>query len=319
MIQVMDENTVDITKINIINKSLKLKNKKAEKDLLSSISENGILEPLMGLFKNDVFILIDGFKRYRCCQKLYINTLPIEVMANDEANAFIKTLKISNSKSLHILEQAKFIKELKNNHDMTARSIAASLDKSTNWVSTRLTLLKELTPLLEEKIFKGHFPVWNAMGILHQCKRSNIASSDEIDNFVKATSGKGLSVKDIDLLANGYFKGGDEFKNQIKNGNFTWSINKLKDGNTQSDTLNDNEKRLLKDLEIASKYIGRIIFKLPSLQNNKNFISTGGLLAEGILDKLDKFQEILTLFIQEVQNDQQGKSKCGMASLSGGN
>ena len=301
----MDDKTIDITKINLQNESLKLKNRKVEKDLLSSIAEYGIRDPLLGFFKSNFFILVDGFKRYRCCKKLHIDYFPIGEISSDEASAFIKTLKISNSKSLHILEQAKFIKQLYDHHNMTISSIAVSLEKSSAWVTARLSLLKDLTPILEEKIFKGHFPVWNAMGILHQFKRLTIVSDKEIDDFVKATSGKGLSVKDIDLLANGYFKGGDEFKDQIKNGNFTWSINKLKDVNQQSDTLNDNEKRLLKDLEIASKYIGRIIFKLPLLQNNKNFISTGGLLAEGILNKLDKFKEILTLFIQEVKSDQQ--------------
>jgi ParB/RepB/Spo0J family partition protein len=299
----MDNKTIDINKICIQNKILKLRNKKAERDLLSLISEKGVLEPLLGIFKGDTFSLVDGFKRYRCCKKLHIDILPIEVIAIDEANAFIKILKLSNSKTLHILEQAKFIKELYEKHSMTMESIGYSLEKSRFWVSSRIKLLKEITPLMKEKIFSGAFPVWNAMGILHQVKRLSIAGDQEIDEFVTAVSSKGLSVKDIDLLANGYFKGGDEFKYQIKNGNFTWSINKLKDVNTQSDTLNDNEKRLLKDLEIASKYISRIIFKLPQLQNNNNFHSTGGLLAEGILNKSDKFKEILTLFIQEVKSD----------------
>jgi len=315
----MDEQTIDITKIGLQNESLKLKNKKAERDLLSSISEHGVQEALFGFYNNDKddFILIDGFKRYRCCKKLHINIIPIEVMANDEANAFIKTLKISNTKSLHILEQAKFIKSLQEKHHMTGKDIAASLDKSTNWVSTRLTLLKELTPLLEEKIFTGYFPVWNAMGVLHQCKRSNIATDNEINQFVEAVSGKGLPVKDIDILANGYFKGGKYFKEQVKNGNFFWSLNKLKDSDKQQAGLSDEEKRLLKDLEIASKYIGRLIFKLPQLHSNNDFYATGSLLAEGILDKLDRFKVILNNFIQENENDRKRQSECHMDTSSG--
>ena len=299
----MDEQTIDVTKIGLQNELLKLKNKKAERDLLSSISEHGVQEALIGFYNDDDFILIDGFKRYRCCKKLHINIIPIEIMANDEANAFIKTLKISNAKSLHILEQAKFIKSLQEKHHMTGKDIADSLDKSTNWVSTRLTLLKELTPLLEEKIFTGHFPAWNAMGVLHKCKRSNIATNSDIDQFVGAVAGKGLSVKDIDILANGYFRGGDDFKEQIKNGNFVWSLNKLKDSDKQQAGLKDEEKKALKDLEIASKYIGRLIFKLPQLHSNNNFHATGSLLTEGILDKLERFKIILKNFIQENEND----------------
>jgi ParB/RepB/Spo0J family partition protein len=303
-------NTVDISMINLKNENLKLRNKKAEKDLLSLISENGIQEPLLGFYVDDFFVLVDGFKRLRCCKKLHILTIPYQEISNDEESSFIKILKISNSKSLHILEQAKLLQKLKNEYHMTATAIAASLGKSIPWVTTRLILLKEMSSLEEDKIFKGTFPVWSSMGVLHNFKRSKIASNDEVDEFIKAVSGKGLSVKDIDLLANGYFKGGDELKSQIKNGNLSWSINKLKDYSNQEDgqetlvKFNDDEKRLLKDLEIASKYIGRLIFKLPQIKKNKHLLSTAGILTEGILDKLDRFQLTLKTFIEEVKNDQ---------------
>lgn len=314
----MSNKTIDITKISLLNESLKLKNKKAENDLLSSVVENGINDPLLGYFDKDFFILIDGFKRYRCCQKLQINHLPIEEIALDQASAFIKTLKISNSKSLHILEQANFIKQLYHDHNMTMENIAYTLGKSRHWVSARLKLLKDITPFMKEKIFKGHFPVWNAMGILHQVKRLSLASDQDIDDFVRSTSGKHLSVKDINLLANGYFKGGEEFKKQIKNGNLSWSISNLKDFSNQSSELKDDEKRILKDLEIASKYIGRIIFKLPQMKNNNQFFSTAGILSGGILDKLDRFQLTLKTFIQEIEDDQRREGKSSMGPTQRG-
>lgn len=319
------KNTVDISKINLKNEKLKLRNQKVENDLLSLISENGIQEPLLGFFDKDFFILIDGFKRFRCCQKLHILTIPFQIIARDEANSLVKTLKVSNAKSLHILEQAKFIRKLQSEYNMTASSIALSLEKGVNWVTTRLTLLKEMTPTEEEKIFKGAFPVWCSMGVLHNCKRSQIASNEEIDNFIKAVSGKGLSVRDIDLLANGYFKGGNDLKNQIKNGNLSWSISKLKDfsGKDQDGSLlvkfKDDEKRILKDLEITLKYIGRLVFKLPQIEKNDQLLSTAGILTEGILDKLDIFQLILKTFIREdekreTENDKRGQGKSSVDS-----
>ncbi len=301
----MDKRTIDITQIDIRNESLKLKNQKAERDLLSIISEKGVMEPLLGFFDGSTFVLIDGFKRFQCCRKLHINTVPIEVVAANGPEAFIKAIKISNNKSLHILEQAKFLKKLKDGYEMTATDIGKSLGKSLTWVSRRLTLLKQLTPLQEDKIFKGEFPVWNMMGLLHQLQSCKLASPDEVDEFISAVSGKGLVGKDIDLLANGYFKGGKEFKEQIKNGNFAWSLNKIKDTEKKHSGLKDEEKRFLKDLEISSKYIGRIIFKVPQLQVNNNLTATGGLLAEGILNKLDRFKSILSDFVKEGKNDQQ--------------
>jgi ParB/RepB/Spo0J family partition protein len=293
------KNTVDISKINLKNERLKLRNKKVEKDLLSSISENGIQEPLLGFFDKDFFILIDGFKRFRCCKKLHIYNIEIQEIALEEPSAFIKTLKISNSKSMHILEQAKFLKSLKDDHLMLMTDIAISLDKSVTWVSRRITLLKQLTPLQEEKIFNGLFPVWNMMGILHQLQSRKLASPQDIDKFVNATSGKGLVGNDIEILADAYFKGGDEMKGQIENGNLSWAINTFKKFNENSKGLKDDEKRILKDLEITSKYIGRLIFKLPQIKNNDQLLSTAGILIEGILDKLNRFQLTLKTFIRE--------------------
>ncbi|MBF0300850.1 MAG: hypothetical protein HQK51_19225, partial [Oligoflexia bacterium] len=185
-------------------------------------------------------------------------------------------------------------------------------NKSKGWVSARLTPLKELTPLLEKKIFLGQFPVWVAMGTLHQFKRLMKITNKEIDQFVEAVSNKNLSVRDIDLLAHGYFKGGDNIRSQIENGNLSWSINKMREFQENNYDYNEEEKQVLRDLEMVQKYIGRLIFKLPHLKTiNSNFFSTAGIIAEGILSKQNKFNLVLNNFIQESKDDQPGKSKGG--------
>ncbi len=47
----------------------------------------------------------------------------------------------------------------------------------------------------------------------------NCITKGDIDEFVNLVSGKHLSLRDIELLAHGYFKGPDEFREQIKSGN----------------------------------------------------------------------------------------------------
>ena len=75
-----------------------------------------------------------------------------------------------------------------------------------------------------------------------------------------------------------------------------------------------------KDLDIAGKYMGRIIFKLPSLKDrSKYFNSTAGILAEGILDKIDNFKNTLTNYVQEVENDKSSKKNGHISSLYRGN
>jgi hypothetical protein len=48
----------------------RLKSHLAEKTLLASILESGIRDPLQGVDVDGQRILLDGFKRYRCAEKL---------------------------------------------------------------------------------------------------------------------------------------------------------------------------------------------------------------------------------------------------------
>ena len=88
-------------------------------------------------------------------------------------------------------------------------------------------------------------------------------------------------------------------------------MNKLKNFQKEDCKLSADENRLHKDLDIVSKYMGRLIFKLPNLKNKgADFASTAGILAEGILDKLNQFEKVLTTFVQEIENDRTSKKKC---------
>ncbi|MDI6795192.1 MAG: hypothetical protein QME81_20400 [bacterium] len=97
----------------------------------------------------------------------------------------------------------------------------------------------------------------------------NSGSREEIDEFVKAVAGKDLSIRDIERLASSYFKGSDEFRQQIKAGNLTWMLERLKEVPPDSDACNESERGMLRDLEIVQKYMQK--HPLSSLLKNKVF------------------------------------------------
>jgi len=304
--------TAEIDSIDIRYSSFRLPDKKRTNLLLSSIAENGILENLQGVMDGEVFILLDGFKRIQCARKLNIKFLPIQSIAEDCAVGIIALLKNSNAKSLHIFEQAKLIEELKNVHMMNNKEIAKKLERSTGWVSVRLGFLKETTSYVKDQVFQGKFPARCAVYTLRQFTRVNNVAPNEVDSFVKAVSEKGLSVKDVDFLANAYFKGGDAVKKQINNGELAFSINKMKAIEMSNIKFGDNENRILNDLEIIQKYINRLIYKLPNIKSESNqFISMANLLTEGILSKINTFIKVLTAFDQEVKSDRDRNKTSG--------
>ena len=105
---------VELESLDLRYESLRMRNRAQEGHLLSSIAERGIAEALEGVDSGGVRVLLNGFKRYRCARKLGIGTVPYSSLGQDEAAGIVALLRISNTKSLSILEQAGFIDELRN-------------------------------------------------------------------------------------------------------------------------------------------------------------------------------------------------------------
>lgn len=127
--------------------------------------------------------------------------------------------------------------------------------------------------------------------------RINKVASQDIEEFVGAVSGKRLSTRDIDLLAHGYFKGSEDFRQQIRSGNLLWGLAHLKEITVQASGCTNAEKRMLNDLEIVQKYMQRVSVAStdPRLKTNA-FYSQANLLAAAIVSKLQRFSTAMREF-----------------------
>ena len=250
---------VEISSFDLRYERCRLKSSVAEKALLSSILDHGIRDPLQGVeTKGGCRILLDGFKRYRVAKKLSIGIVPYHCLGEDEVLGIIALLRAANARSLSILEQARLIDELSSIHKMSVSQIATVLEKSKGWVGMRVGLIGQMSPAIMDKVFSGQFPVYSYMYTIRSFIRMNGISKQDVDVFVKSVAGKGLSIRDIEMLANGYFKGGEDLRRQIRNGNIRWGLSRLKD-NTVATECTQVEQRMLKDLEIMQKYMHRVI------------------------------------------------------------
>jgi hypothetical protein len=298
------ETQIEITDLDLRYENHRLKSPGAEKIMLNSILEKGIRDPLQGVDTRDHKILLDGFKRYRCAKKLNIAIVPYISLGNDEALAIIQLIRLSNAKSLSIVEQARWIDELKNVCLMSTADIARMLEKSKSWVSMRSGLIAQMTDCVKDNIFKGKFPVYSYMYTLRQFMRMNGNDKKEIDQFVESVAGKGLSTRDIELLAHGYFKGSDEFRQQIRSGNLSWSLKSLRESSQARKNCTEVERAMLTSLEVTQKYMQRLIvqFKDNRYQTG-DFYAQANLLSGGILRQLEAFAKGLRGF-----HDQSGQA-----------
>lgn len=285
---------VELSTLDLRYESFRMKNEALEARLLSSIAQSGIEEPLEGVDRQGAGILLNGFKRYRCARKLGIEMAPYTSLGEDEAVGIMSLLRTSNNKTLSILEQAGFIDELKNLHQMGVTEIATELSRSKAWVSMRLGFIGEMSAKIREKLFTGAFPVYPYMYTLRQFMRMNGVKKSEVEDFVVALSGKRLSVRDIEQLAHGYFRGPESFREEIRSGNIALPLNRMRQAPADSDGCSDFERALLKDLEITQKYMQRVMGKATDRRlQARAFHAQANLLAAGILSRASAFFQTL--------------------------
>lgn len=288
---------VEISSFDLRYESYRMRHEGAEKALLGSISESGIREPLEGVDKEDRRILLNGFKRLRCARKLGLGVVPYCSFGTDEAMGIIQLIRISNSKSLTILEQARLLDDLKSVHKMSLLEIAQMLERSKSWVCMRLGINEEMSDTVRERIFRGDFPVYVYMYTLRPFIRMNGSQRGEVDEFVSCVAGKKLSIRDIERLAHGYFHGPSDFREQISKGHILWVLEQMKAIPEDGDNLNEPERSMLSDLEILQKYMRKITHKGNDDRfKNNAFFAQANLLAGGILSKMSIFSRALKEF-----------------------
>lgn len=292
----MPEN-IELNTLDLRYQDYRLRDDAREARLLSSIAQRGIEEPLEGVDTPAGRLLLNGFKRFRCAKKLYIGAVPYVSLGDEEAAGILMLMRIRTDKGLGILEQAKFVVDLLTIHGMGLADVAETLGRSKGWVSMRSSLLNEMSEEIQKILFAGKFPVYCYMYTLRPFRRMNGVTQQEIERFIQALAGKRLSVRDIELLAQGYFRGPDSLREAIGQGKWNWSLEHMKNVPDDAEGCNDFERVLLKDLQAVQKLMQRITAKCHNERlQSRAFFAQANLLLGSLLTKLKHFGERMKEF-----------------------
>jgi hypothetical protein len=219
-------NEVELAHLDLRYESFRLKQAALEERLLASIAQRGIEEPLEGVEVKAVHRSCStGSSGIAARASCGWRRCPIVSLGPDEAVGILSLLRTSNNRALSILEQAAFIAELKNaaRHERGAdrrRTLpeqilgqcAPGALRRDERTGAAATLRRGLSGLFL------YVP-------LRQFMRMNGVSREQIEEFVLALSGKGLSVREVEQLAHGCFRGPESFRQEILKGNVAlpWS------------------------------------------------------------------------------------------------
>ena len=279
---------IELSQLDLRYEGHRLRQRGREERLLASIAREGIREPLAGVLVDSVYVLLDGFQRYRCARQLHVERVPFVRLGNDEASAIVELL--ARRSRLSVLEEARFLDELKA-RGLSLAQLAETLGRSKAWVSLRLGLLEAMSPVVRQHVFGGGLPVYSWIYSIAPFRRLNGVTGAQVDEFVEAINGRGLSVRQIEQLAQGYFRGPESFRQEVRSGHLSLLLQQMSAVPADPDGCSEFERILVSDLEQIQKHAQRVATKGQDrrLQSRAFFVQchllTGSLLsrAKGFL------------------------------------
>lgn len=304
--------TIELNSIDLRLERIRIRDTAAERLLLDSITREGILDPLYvaGSTGSPQYVLLDGFKRYRCALKLGMGMVPAECMADDVATGIVTFIRRNEyGGGITVLEQAAMIEELHCRCGMSIYDIARRLGHSPSWVSMRLGVLDDLSALVRSKLLSGAFPARAYLYGIKGFTRVNNIGRERVDAFVAATSGRGLTTRELFILSRSFFTGGSVIERLVLEGDVHRAVHMLTRDTCGSNdaSITDKERLFIKDLQSIAAGMSRIIVQrdLPGSRVD-SFAQYVNLWSGAILKRLKDFSTA----IKELY-DRSGPHLCG--------
>jgi ParB family chromosome partitioning protein len=166
-------------------------------DLVSSIQERGVLQPVLVRKKGDSWELIAGERRYRACQRLGLLTIPaIEMAVADVESLELALVENLQRSDLDIMEEAEGYRRLKDEFGLTQEQVAQKVGKDRATVANTLRLLN-LPPEVRALVSSGRLSAGHARAV------AALESPVEQKKMADRIASLDLTVRDAERLVQG--------------------------------------------------------------------------------------------------------------------
>lgn len=184
---------------------------KALSELAESISEHGLLQPLLVRpLPLGGYEIVAGERRYRACRMAGLTEIPVIIRELDEAQTMeLALIENLQREDLTPLEEAEGYSVLMNEHGMTQDEVAKSVGKSRPAVANALRLLK-LPDSVKEYLKDGKISAGHARALL------TIENEEDMTELAELIISKDLSVRQTEKLCKKAPKEKKEVKTEKK-------------------------------------------------------------------------------------------------------
>lgn len=117
--------------------------KAALSELMVSIAQVGLIQPLTVRREGDGYELISGERRLRACRSLGMTEVPCIISdSSEERSAYMAVVENIQRRDLHYLDEAECYHNLLHTYDLSQEQLATRLGKSQSFLSNKLRLLR---------------------------------------------------------------------------------------------------------------------------------------------------------------------------------
>jgi ParB family chromosome partitioning protein len=163
-------------------------------ELISSIKEKGIIQPILVSRTREGFQLIAGERRWRAAQKAGLDKIPAWVREVSPAETLeLALVENTQRKDLNPIEEASAYHEMIQNFNLTQEALAKTLGKDRSTIANSLRLLK-LPSILQQDLIDGRLTPGHARVLI---TLGSPSAQKEIRNLIIKRS---LSVRQTEAL-----------------------------------------------------------------------------------------------------------------------
>ncbi len=164
-------------------------------ELAASISQVGLIQPLVVRKMSDGYELIAGERRLRAVRSLGMETVPciVDGALDDADSALMAIVENLQREDLHFFEEAECYAALLSKLNVTQDELALRIGKSQSFIANKLRLLRlsrEMRRLVEE----------NALTERHTRALLRLTDDEQRKETIEKVTAGGLSVKETEKL-----------------------------------------------------------------------------------------------------------------------
>jgi ParB family transcriptional regulator, chromosome partitioning protein len=206
-------NKLEINQLHLSLEKLRKHSCSAYLKMADSITYYSQLMPVIVISdESRGLLLVDGYLRVRALQKLGVDRCEAEIWECDLATALLLRLRRTQEKHLEAIEEANILDMLHHELGLSQNEIAKRVARDVSWVNRRLSLLKDLPPIVRDSHYQGHLSTWIITRVIQPLARAN---EEHANQLVVHLNQYPHSTREIQLFFKHYELSNKEVRNRM--------------------------------------------------------------------------------------------------------